>query len=135
MLRGEPGAGETGARAEPLWEPLSEDVRRTLELLLEGPTETDRGFRAQIPYTEMADSGCACPCVFLRVDTGAVAAVPMEKSVAVVAGASLHAADGGYDGEATLFAASGALMDLQFCDWEDHGPGGRRLWEWLGPRH
>ncbi|MEU8460564.1 hypothetical protein [Streptomyces sp. NPDC029003] len=106
-----------------------------MERLLDGDTETDRGFRAQIPHTEMTDSGCACPCVYLRVNTEAVAPVPMERSLFPVAGASLIADDGGYDGEATLFAASGVLVDLQFCDWEDNGPGGRRLWEWLGPSH
>ncbi len=113
------------------WEPLSEDVRRTLELLLAGESETVRGFRGQIPYTAMRASDCACPCVYLRVDTQAVAAVPTEKRTAVVAGASLCGADGGHDGEVSLFAVDGALADLQFCDWEDKGPGGRRLWEWI----
>ncbi|QES55915.1 hypothetical protein DEJ51_18515 [Streptomyces venezuelae] len=114
------------------WEPLSEDVRRTLELLLAGDSDDERRFRAQIPYTVMRASDCACPCVYLDVDTDAVAAVPTEKRTAVVAGASLCDADGGYDGSVSLFAVDGALADLQFCDWEDEGPGGRRLWEWLG---
>ncbi|MGW3322410.1 hypothetical protein [Streptomyces virginiae] len=117
------------------WEPLSEDVRRTLELLLAGEPDADRGFRDQIPHSRMHASDCACPCVYLCVDTEAVAAVPMDKRMAVVAGASLRDADGGYDGEVSLFAIDGALADLQFCDWEDKGPGGRRLWEWLGHVH
>ncbi|MCX5177838.1 hypothetical protein [Streptomyces virginiae] len=117
------------------WEPLSEDVRRTLELLLAGEPDGRRGFRDQIPHTRMHASDCACPCVYLRVDTDAVPAVPMEKRMAVVAGASLCDADGGYDGEVSLFAIDGALADLQFCDWEDNGPGGRGLWEWLGHVH
>ncbi|MFF1779727.1 hypothetical protein [Streptomyces virginiae] len=117
------------------WEPLSEDVRRTLELLLAGEPDVERRFRDQIPHTRMRASDCACPCVYLRVDTGAVAAVPMDKRMAVVAGASLCDADGGYDGEVSLFAIDGALADLQFCDWEDKGPGGRRLWGWLGHVH
>ncbi|MEU7724101.1 hypothetical protein AB0B78_02425 [Streptomyces sp. NPDC040724] len=117
------------------WEPLSEDVRRTLELLLAGESDAERRFRAQIPHTVMHASDCACPCVYLRVDTDAVPAVPTEKRTAVVAGASLCDADGGYDGTVTLFASDGALADLQFCDWEDKGPGGRRLWEWLGHVH
>lgn len=90
---------------------------------------------AQIPYAEMTRGNCPCPCVFLSVDTDAVAAVPLEKQVAAVAGASLFTAEGDYAGEATLLAAGGALADLQFCDWEDRGPGSLRLWEWLGPRH
>ncbi|MFB6820379.1 hypothetical protein ACFCXA_02155 [Streptomyces virginiae] len=117
------------------WEPLSEDVRRTLELLLAGEPDVERRFRDQIPHTRMRASDCACPCVYLHVDTEAVAAVPMDKRMAVVAGASLCDADGGYDGEVSLFAIDGALADLQFCDWEDKGPGGRRLWEWLGHVH
>lgn len=127
-------AGEDGA-AEAVWEPLSEDVRRTLELLFDGDSDAQRGFRAQIPYTSMTDSGCSCPCVFLSVDTEAVARVPMEQNVESVAGASLFGAEGGYDGEVTVLAGAGVMFDLQFCDWEDRGPGPLRLWEWLGPRH
>ncbi|MFI8343024.1 hypothetical protein ACIF8W_23600 [Streptomyces sp. NPDC085639] len=117
------------------WAPLSEDVRRTLERLLAGESEAARGLRRQIPHTAMRASGCACPCVYLRVDTEAVAAVPTDTRTAVVAGGSLCDADGGYDGEVSLFAVDGALADLQFCDWEDKGPGGRRLWEWIGHVH
>ncbi|MFK0257603.1 hypothetical protein [Streptomyces sp. NPDC090445] len=117
------------------WEPLSEDVRRTLELLLDGDSDVHRGLRAQIPHAEMRGSGCACPCVYLRVDTGAVAAVPLEETMDAVAGAPLFDAGGGYDGEAMLLASGGLLADLQFCDWEGRGPGDRGLWEWLGPRH
>ncbi|WP_405980076.1 hypothetical protein [Streptomyces sp. NBC_00158] len=124
----EPAAGEA------VWEPLSEDVRRTLELLLEGASDVHRALRAQIPHAEMSDSGCSCPCVYLRVDADAdaVPAAPTGRSFGPVAGASLLGPDGGYDGEATLFAFEGALADLQFCDWEDRGPGPRPLWEWLG---
>ncbi|GAA2634661.1 MULTISPECIES: hypothetical protein [Streptomyces] len=114
------------------WEPLDEDVRRTLQLLLAGDSDDERRFRAQIPHTVMRASDCACPCVYLSVDTDAVPAVATERRTAVVAGAALCDADGGYDGEVSLFAVDGALADLQFCDWEDKGPGGRRLWEWLG---
>ncbi|MFD7625457.1 hypothetical protein ACFV7Q_05325 [Streptomyces sp. NPDC059851] len=117
------------------WEPLGEDVRRTLELLLDGDSDVYRGLRAQIPHAEMRGSGCACPCVYLRVDTTAVAAVSTEKAYAVVAGAALLDAEGGHQGEATLFAFHGLLADLQFCDWEDRGPGPLRLWEWLGFRY
>ncbi|MFJ8166051.1 hypothetical protein ACIRBY_34745 [Streptomyces sp. NPDC096136] len=120
------------------WEPLSEGVRRTLEVLLDGPSEAHRRLRAQIPYAEMRDSGCSCPCVYLRVAAEALEALeaaPTGRGTGPVAGAPLLAADGGYDGEATLFAHDGVLEDLQFCDWEDHGPGPRPLWEWLGPRH
>ncbi|MFB6614171.1 hypothetical protein ACIGFK_10790 [Streptomyces sp. NPDC085524] len=117
------------------WVPLSEDVRRTLELLLEGDSDADRGFRAQIPHAVMHPGECSCPCVFLSVDVDAVSAAPMEQPVDSVAGAALINAEGGYDGEATLLANSGFLVDLQFCDWEERGPGPLRLWEWLGPRH
>ncbi|MEV7559503.1 hypothetical protein [Streptomyces sp. NPDC089795] len=117
------------------WEPLSEDVRRTLELLLAEEPDAGRHFGEQIPHTRMHASDCACPCVYLRVDTDTVPAVPMEKRMDVVAAASLTDADGGYDGEVNLFAIDGALADLQFCDWEGKGPGGRRLWEWLGHVH
>ncbi|GAA3379958.1 hypothetical protein [Streptomyces racemochromogenes] len=121
--------------APAVWEPLSEDVRRTLEILLRGGSELHRALRAQIPYAEMSDSGCSCPCVYLRVDTDAVPAAPTGRSFGPVAGASLLGPDGGYDGEATLFAREGVLEDLQFCDWEDRGPGPRPLWEWLGNPH
>ncbi|MFJ3882896.1 hypothetical protein ACIPW5_36270 [Streptomyces sp. NPDC090077] len=121
-----------GAAGEAAWEPLSEDVRRTLELLLGGASDVHRALRAQIPYAEMRDSGCSCPCVYLRVDMDAVAAAPTGRRLGPVAGASLIGPDGGYDGEATLFAYDGVLEDLQFCDWEDRGPGRRPLWEWLG---
>ncbi|MEU2393343.1 hypothetical protein [Streptomyces sp. NPDC007369] len=124
-----------GGPPSEVWEPLSEDVRRTLELLLDGDSDVHRGLRAQIPYAQMRDGGCACPCVYLRVDPGAVAAVPVEKALSVVAGASLLDAEGGHQGEAMLFAFRGLLADLQFCDWEDRGPGPRRLWEWLGHRY
>ncbi|GAA0323853.1 hypothetical protein GCM10010302_73760 [Streptomyces polychromogenes] len=121
--------------AEPaVWQPLSEDVRRTLELLLDGPSDVHRALRTQIPCAEMRDSGCSCPCVYLRVVTEALEAAPTGPGLGPVASAPLLAADGGYDGEATLFAYDGVLEDLQFCDWEDHGPGPRPLWEWLGPR-
>ncbi|MFF4328277.1 hypothetical protein ACFYZT_17375 [Streptomyces sp. NPDC001591] len=118
-----------------VWEPLSEGVRRTLELLLDGPSELHRGLRAQIPYAEMRDSDCSCPCVYLRVATEALADAPTGSGLRPVASAPLLAVDGSYDGEATLFAYDGVLEDLQFCDWEDHGPGPRPLWEWLGPRY
>ncbi|MEU3722968.1 hypothetical protein [Streptomyces sp. NPDC031705] len=124
------------AGAPIVWEPLGEDVRRTLERLLDGASDLHRALRAQIPYARMRDSGCACPCVYLNVDTDAVAAAPTGRRFGPVAGASLIAPDGGYDGEVTLFASEGVLADLQFCDWEDRGPGpGRRLWEWLGHRY
>ncbi|MFF4365601.1 hypothetical protein [Streptomyces sp. NPDC001594] len=128
----EPSAGEAG------WQPLGEDVRRTLELLLDGPSDLHRGLRAQIPYAEMRDSGCSCPCVYLRVAAQAPRArqaAPAARGLGPVASAPLLDADGGYDGEATLFAHDGVLEDLQFCDWEGHGPGPRPLWEWLGPRY
>lgn len=132
------GAGGVGDAEESkdVWEPLSEDVRRTLELLFDGDSDEQRGFRAQIPHTVMQKSDCKCPCVFLSVNTDAVARVPMEKNVSGVAGASLINAEGGYDGEATVLAGAGVMfVDLQFCDWEDRGPEPLRLWEWLGPRH
>ncbi|MGW6687509.1 hypothetical protein [Streptomyces sp. NPDC054961] len=131
---GGPSAASDGA-ARDVWEPLSEDVRRTLELLFDGDSDAQRGFRAQIPHTTMLKSDCSCPCVFLSVDTDAVARVPMEQNVDSVAGASLVNAQGGYDGEVTVLAGRGAMFDLQFCDWEDRGPAPLRLWEWLGPRH
>ncbi|AWZ05761.1 MULTISPECIES: hypothetical protein [unclassified Streptomyces] len=137
MGTGEGAAGEPAAQdaADDGWGPLSEDVRRTLELLFDGDSDQERGFRAQIPHTSMVKSDCSCPCVFLRVDTDAVARVPMELTVDGVAGASLFNAEGGYDGEVTVLAGRGVMFDLQFCDWEDQGPGPLRLWEWLGPRH
>ncbi|MCC0096834.1 hypothetical protein K7B10_18970 [Streptomyces flavotricini] len=135
---GAAGAG-TGQEAEggaaDDWEPLSEDVRRTLEVLFDGDSDAQRGFRAQIPHAEMRRDCCSCPCVLLSVDADRVAAVPMEKGTDSVAGASLFNAQGGYDGEATVLASGGFLVDLQFCDWEDRGPDPLRLWEWLGPRH
>ncbi|WP_405701523.1 hypothetical protein [Streptomyces sp. NBC_00069] len=124
-----PGAADDG------WEPLSEDIRRTLELLFDGDSDAHRGFRAQIPQAVMKTDCCSCPCVLLSVDTDAVAAVPMEKGRDSVAGASLFNAQGGYDGEATVLAGGGFLDDLQFCAWEGQGPEPLRLWEWLGPRH
>ncbi|MBT2446673.1 hypothetical protein J7F03_06185 [Streptomyces sp. ISL-43] len=128
-------AGAAGDGDEDVWEPLSEEVRRVLELLFDGDSEAQRGFRAQIPHTRMNKSDCPCPCVYLSVDGDAVAAVPMEQSVDSVAGASLFNAEGGYDGEVTVLAGRGVMFDLQFCDWEDRGPAPLRLWEWLGPRH
>ncbi|CAM5531117.1 hypothetical protein SAVIM338S_04117 [Streptomyces avidinii] len=132
---GSPAGAGGVVEGEDAWEPLSEDVRRTLELLFDGDSDEQRGFRAQIPHALMAKSDCRCPCVYLRVDTDAVARVPMERKVDGVAGASLINAEGGYDGEATVLAGSGVMFDLQFCDWEDRGPEPLRLWEWLGPRH
>ncbi|MFE2548464.1 hypothetical protein ACFXGI_07935 [Streptomyces sp. NPDC059355] len=130
------GAGqEAGGEAADGWKPLSEDVRRTLEVLFDGDSDARRGFRAQIPYTVMRTDCCSCPCVLLSVDAEGVAAVPMEKATGSVAGAPLVNARGGYDGEATVLASGGFLVDLQFCDWEDRGPEPLRLWEWLGPRH
>ncbi|MCX5146298.1 hypothetical protein OHB36_05760 [Streptomyces sp. NBC_00320] len=136
MPTGEDTAGnETPGAADDGWEPLSEDIRRTLELLFDGDSDAHRGFRAQIPQAVMKTDCCSCPCVLLSVDTDAVAAVPMEKGRDSVAGASLFNAQGGYDGEATVLAGGGFLDDLQFCDWEGQGPEPLRLWEWLGPRH
>ncbi|MFE5534138.1 hypothetical protein [Streptomyces sp. NPDC056492] len=133
---GQEVAGEAAeAGATDGWEPLSEDVRRTLEVLFDGDSDAQRGFRAQIPHTEMRTDCCSCPCVLLSVDADGAAAVPMETAVDSVAGASLINARGGYDGEATVLASGGFLIDLQFCDWEDRGPEPLRLWEWLGPRH
>ncbi|MFB7057360.1 hypothetical protein ACFCXT_30120 [Streptomyces vinaceus] len=130
------GAGhEAEGEAAGGWEPLSEDVRRTLEVLFDGDSDAQRGFRAQIPHAEMMTDCCSCPCVLLSVDADAVSAVPMEKGTDAVAGAPLVNAQGGYDGEATVLASGGFLVDLQFCDWEDRGPEPLRLWEWLGPRH
>ncbi|MFI5860851.1 hypothetical protein [Streptomyces sp. NPDC051546] len=126
------GGGAGGG--EIVWEPLSEEIRRSLEFLFDGDSAEARGFRAQIPHTLMRTDTCRCPCAQLRVDTDAVAAVPMERGMGAVAGASLVNARGGYDGEATVLAAGGYLLDLQFCDWEDQGPEPLRLWEWLGYR-
>nr|WSX50562.1 hypothetical protein OG409_17360 [Streptomyces sp. NBC_00974] len=132
---GTAGAGGDADAAQDAWGPLSEDVRRTLELLFDGDSVEELGFRAQIPHTTMVKSDCPCPCVFLSVDTDAVARVPMAETVDGAAGASLFDAEGGYDGEVTVLAGNGVMVDLQFCDWEDLGPAPLRLWEWLGPRH
>ncbi|MCX5377605.1 hypothetical protein [Streptomyces sp. NBC_00091] len=112
------------------WEPLSEDARRCLEVLLAGDTDTHRGYRAQIPYALMHHGTCSCPCVYLRVDAQAVAAVPVERSP-VVASGSLTTAEDVYVGDATLFAYDGYLADLQFCHWEDLGPLYRPVWPQL----
>ncbi|MEV7519527.1 hypothetical protein [Streptomyces sp. NPDC091371] len=112
------------------WEPLSEDVGRCLELLLAGDTDARRGYRAQIPYAEMNHAECSCPCVYLRVDADAVAAVPVADSP-VVAGGSLTTAEDVYVGDTTLFAHGGFLAELQFCHWEDLGPLEPPVWERL----
>ncbi|WP_331766192.1 hypothetical protein [Embleya sp. NBC_00896] len=113
------------------WGPLSDDVRRTLELLLAGDTDADRGYRPQIPHTRMK-SGCTCGCpsVDLRVDRDTVAAGPVAGSPIVADGIIRH--DGGeFIGEALVFAFGGYLTTLEVCVWDDVGVLEPPLWERL----
>ncbi|MEU6864863.1 hypothetical protein ABZ924_16515 [Streptomyces sp. NPDC046876] len=130
-----PGGASGQAAAEPVWEPLSEDVRRTLELVLREDTEAHRAYRAQLPYTRMAP-GCTCPCgsVYLEVDEGAAPpAVPGEDGP-VVASRLVRAPSGRLLGEALVFAWGGEyLTELELALWEDANLLGRPLWQQLLP--
>ncbi|WP_371677961.1 hypothetical protein [Streptomyces sp. NBC_01276] len=103
------------------WEPLDEDVRRCLELLLPADGTLLGGYRAQVPYARMHRGECACPCVYLSVDAERAAPAPRPADGGPVASGSLTDAEGSYLGEAMLFAYDGFLADLQFCVWEDLG--------------
>lgn len=115
-----------------MWGPLSEDVRRTLELLLAGDTEVDRAYRAQISQVRMKP-GCTCGCltVDLRVDQGTVAAGPVVERSPVIADGSIQSIDGEYIGEAMIFAFGGYLSTLEVCVWDDLGVLELPLWERL----
>ncbi|GAA2158419.1 hypothetical protein GCM10009760_61390 [Kitasatospora kazusensis] len=114
------------------WEPLSEDVHRTLQLLLAGGTEVDRAYQAQIPHVSMKPGcTCGCPTVDLRVDQEAVAAGPVVQRSPVVADGSIQSADGEYIGEAMIFAFGGYLTTLEVCVWDDLGVLELPLWERL----
>ncbi|RSS83514.1 hypothetical protein [Streptomyces sp. WAC06614] len=120
--------------AGPVWEPLSEEVRRTLDLLLPRDTPAHRAYRAQLPHTEMAE-GCTCPCgsLHLRVDRTAVPPAPPRGDSPVVAAGSVATASGKVLGEALVFDwTDGYLDELEFALWEaDAVP--RPLWEWVRP--
>ncbi|MER5356552.1 hypothetical protein ABT093_40310 [Kitasatospora sp. NPDC002551] len=109
-------------RAPKVWGPLSEDVRRTLELLLAGDTDVDRAYRAQLPHVWMKPGcTCGCPTVDLRVDRDTVAAGPVVERSPVIADGSIRGADGQYIGEAMIFAFGGYLSTLEVCVWEGLG--------------
>ncbi|AZM89751.1 hypothetical protein [Streptomyces sp. W1SF4] len=124
---------EPGAAAEAGWEPLSEDVRRTLEILLDGEAGDAPGYRAQIPHTRMkAGCTCGCPSQYLLVGPGGVPAAGAEPAP-IVASRCLRSPDGGYVGEALLFADEGLMVSLEVCHWEDLGPLVPPLWQRLDP--
>ncbi|WP_329383530.1 hypothetical protein OG625_21540 [Streptomyces sp. NBC_01351] len=114
--------------AEQVWEPLSEDVRRTLELILSEDTPVVRAYRAQIPHTMMTGScTCGCPSTYLRVDQDAVPAASPGQGP-IVAAESLWSAEGDWVGEALVFA-NGYLHDLEVCHMPDLGPLDLPLWQ------
>ncbi|MFD0358088.1 hypothetical protein ACFVHW_30795 [Streptomyces sp. NPDC127110] len=119
-----------------VWEPLSEDVRRTLEILLEGEGETGEYpvYRAQIPYALMtAGCTCGCPSQYLRVRPGDAAAARVAPGASpIVASRYVESPDGAYVGEALLFAHEGRIDSLEVCHWEDLGPLPPPLWQRLG---
>ncbi|MGE7391345.1 hypothetical protein ACQKM2_38345 [Streptomyces sp. NPDC004126] len=123
--------------APAVWEPLSEDVRRTLEILLDGDGETGEYpvYRSQIPYAVMkAGCTCGCPSQYLRVEPGAAAAARAEPGASpIVASRGVLSPDGEYVGEAMLFADEGRIVSLEVCHWEDLGPLPPPLWQRLGP--
>lgn len=115
------------------WEPLDEDVRRCLELLLPAADAFLGGYRAQVPYARMHRGECACPCAYLSVDAERVAPAPRPADGRPVASGSLTDAEGSYLGEAMLFVHDGFLADLQLCVWEDLSALELPLWERLTP--
>ncbi|MCF3180816.1 hypothetical protein IPZ70_12860 [Streptomyces polychromogenes] len=117
------------------WQPLSEDVRRTLEILLAGETGELPVYRAQIPYARMkAGCTCGCPSQYLRVEPGEAAAARVEAGASpVVASRCVESPEGAYVGEAMLFADGGLIVSLEVCHWEDLGPLVPPLWQRLGP--
>ncbi|MEW2412675.1 hypothetical protein AB0953_02955 [Streptomyces sp. NPDC046866] len=120
---------------EPVWAPLSEDVRRTLELVLREDTEAHRAYRAQLPHTRMAP-GCTCPCgsVYLKVDEGAAPPAPPGGDGPVVASRLVRAPSGRLLGEALVFAwGGGYLSELELALWEDANLLERPLWQQLVP--
>ncbi|GLV86153.1 hypothetical protein Slala03_58420 [Streptomyces lavendulae subsp. lavendulae] len=119
--------------ARPGWEPLSEDVRRCLELLLPQADGFLGGYRAQVPYARMHRGECSCPCVYLSVDAERVGPAARPADGRPVASGSLTDAQESYLGEAMLFVHDGFLADLQFCVWEDLGALEPPLWERLTP--
>ncbi|MFH7595982.1 hypothetical protein WDV06_12890 [Streptomyces racemochromogenes] len=121
--------------AEPaVWEPLSEDVRRTLELLLDGDGGDLQVYRAQIPYARMtAGCTCGCPSVDLRVTQDVPAAPVAPGGSPVVASRDIATPQGAYVGEAMLFVWGGLIASLEVCHWEDLGPLVPPLWRRLGP--
>ncbi|MCB5182228.1 hypothetical protein [Streptomyces antimicrobicus] len=116
------------------WEPLSQDVARTLALVLSEDTAAHRAYRAQLPHTQMAP-GCTCPCgsVHLRVDEEAAAPAPPADRP-VVASRLVRAPSGLYLGEALVFAWGGGYLDeLELALWEDPALLERPLWQQLVP--
>ncbi|MEU9715690.1 hypothetical protein [Streptomyces sp. NPDC047976] len=125
----EPTAGEA------VWEPLSEDVRRTLEVLLAGESGQDPVYRAQIPHALMKPGCmCGCPSQDLRVGPRGVSAARAESGASpIVASRPLRSPEGACVGEALLFAAEGLMVSLEVCHWEALGPLDQPLWQQLGP--
>ncbi|MFD7560946.1 MULTISPECIES: hypothetical protein [unclassified Streptomyces] len=122
------GAG-AGADDEPVWEPLGEDVRRTLELILGEDTPVVRAYRAQIPHTRMTvGCTCGCPSTYLLVDREAVPAAPATPGAPVVASRSVLSAAGDWIGEALVFG-DGYLHDLEVSHFPDLGPLDLPLWQ------
>ncbi|MFF5702022.1 hypothetical protein ACFY7H_05925 [Streptomyces sp. NPDC012794] len=121
--------------AEPaVWEPLSEDVRRTLEILLAGEAGENPAYRAQIPYALMtAGCTCGCPSQDLWVEPGDVVAARVQPGASpIVASRCVQSPEGEYIGEAMLFAHEGRIVSLEVCHWEDLGPLVPPLWRRLG---
>lgn len=117
-----------GEGPDPVWEPLSEDVRRTLELILSGDAPVVRAYRAQIPFARMTvGCTCGCPSTYLRVDEEAVAAAPRHDGP-VVASRSVESVAGDWIGEALVFG-NGYLHDLEVAHMPDLGPLDLPLWE------
>lgn len=115
--------------AAPVWEPLNEDVLRTLELILSEDTPAVRAYRAQIPHTRMTvGCTCGCPSAYLRVDEEAVEAAPPGQESPVVASRSVVSAAGDWIGEALVFG-NGYLHDLEVSHFPDLGPLDLPLWQ------
>lgn len=118
-----------GDGAEPVWEPLSDDVRRSLELILCEDTPVVRAYRAQIPHTRMTvGCTCGCPSTYLLVDQEAAQAAPPGQDSPVVASKSVQSAAGDWIGEALVFG-DGYLHDLEVGFFPDLGPLDLPLWQ------
>ncbi|MEU9046204.1 MULTISPECIES: hypothetical protein [unclassified Kitasatospora] len=65
------------------------------------------------------------------MDEDAVAAGPVAEQSPVIADGSIRTVDGGYLGEAMVFAFGGYLSTLEVCVWDDLGVLELPLWRRL----